>query len=786
MRLRSLFSVIAAALLFTALAGVLLMTACNTRQDKAPALIPQPAEMKLQSGHFNLKPDARIAWSGGVEAAILAEQLAIILRPATGYELTTSGDAGGEVTVILDPGQEWKREEYRLEVERKSVTLTAGTAEGLFRGIQTFMQLLPPQVYGKTVTGGVKWTMPCISVTDNPRFEWRGMHLDVSRHFFDVEFVKRYIDILAMHKLNVFHWHLVDDQGWRIEIKKYPKLTEVGAWRVDREDKTWNSREPQKPGEKATYGGFYTQEEISEVVAYAAARYITVVPEIEMPAHVGSALAAYPEYSCTGGPFTVPPGGVWPITDIYCAGKDETFTFLEDVLTEVMALFPSEYIHIGGDEADKTEWAKCRYCKARISKEGLANTDELQSYFVKRIEKLLSSNGRKLIGWDEILQGGLAPEATVMSWQGFEGGVAAAYSGHKAVMVPASHCYLSVYQGDPETEPESFRGMLTLKKVYSFEPVPPELSPEEAKFIIGAQGCLWTEYITDGKTAEYMLLPRLTALSEAVWSPAEERSWEGFNGRLPKMMERFDAAGINYSRGSYRVDMSASYDDASGSIILEMTSEQPSPEIRYTTDGTDPGPGSPVYSEPLKMSGKAEARAAIFDKGVKIGGISTKSININKATGMKVQYNIPFSEKYRGFGDRTLVNGISGSGDFNDGHWQGFEGTDLDVVIDLGSETAVTSVSSGYKAAVGSWIFLPKSVEYSLSSDGTNFTVPRVIMTEVMPDDQGNRTETYFESFPAVSARYVRVTARGQITCPPWHAGAGNKAWLFCDEIVVE
>ena len=772
--------------IFTAVASVLLLVACNQRQDKSPALIPLPVEMKLKSGHFTLDREACITWSGGVTSAIMAEELASALRPATGFALTTSEGTDGEIRLVIDAGTEWHKEEYSLEVKRKSMTLSAGTPEGLFRGIQTVIQLLPPQIFGKETADGVKWTMPCITVTDYPRFGWRGMHLDVSRHFFDVEFIKRYIDILAMHKLNVFHWHLVDDQGWRIEIKKYPKLTEVGAWRIDREGMPWDSREPQNPGEKATYGGFYTQDEIREVVDYAARKYITVVPEIEMPAHVGSALAAYPEYSCTGGPFTVPPGGVWPITDIYCAGKDETFTFLEDVLTEVMELFPSEYIHVGGDEADKTEWKKCPDCQARIREEGLKDEHELQSYFIKRIEKFLSSRGRRLIGWDEILQGGLAPDATVMSWQGFEGGMAAARSGHKAVMTPVSYCYFNVYQGDPATEPESFRGLLTLKKVYSFEPVPPELSAEEDDFIIGAQGCLWTEYISDGTTAEYMILPRLTALSEVVWSPAEKRDWDGFNLRLTKMMQRFDAAGINYSRGSYHVDMSASWDEATGDITLEMTSEQPSPEIRYTTDDTDPVAGSPVYDKPLKMTGKATVKAAIFHDGKMMGGISTKSININKATGMKVQYNKSFSDRYRGHGDRTLVNGINGSGDFNDGQWQGFEGTDMDVIIDLGKVTEVSLIGSTYMAAVGSWIFLPKSVEYSWSADGNTYNDLPPLMTSVDPALQGKMNGPYFTAFPAVNARYIRVIARGEITCPPWHAGAGSKAWLFCDEIIVE
>ncbi len=527
-----------------------ILISCETKQKVLPAIIPLPVQMETAGGAFILQPSTRINYTGGNEAAAVAEHLAGLLRPATGFALKASEGNGGDIRLLIDTSGVWKPEEYRLTVKKRNVTLTAATPDGLFRGVQTIRQLLPPQIESSILVSDVKWIMPCVSVNDYPRFEWRGMHLDVSRHFFDVEFIKRYIDILALHKLNVFHWHLVDDQGWRIEIKKYPRLTEVGAWRVDREDRPWNAREPQQPGEKATYGGFYTQEEIKEIVAYAAERYITVVPEIEMPAHVGSALAAYPEYSCTGGPFTVPPGGVWPITDIYCAGKEETFTFLEDVLTEVTELFPSQYIHIGGDEADKTEWRRCPECQARIRKEGLGDEDELQSYFVKRIEQFLISKGRKLIGWDEILQGGLAPEATVMSWQGFEGGITAARSGHHAVMTPVSHCYFNVYQGDPATEPASFSGLITLKKVYSFEPVPAELTAEEGKFIIGAQGCLWTEYVTDGKTAEHMILPRLTALSEVVWSSPESRTWEGFSTRLPKMMERFDALGLAYSKES--------------------------------------------------------------------------------------------------------------------------------------------------------------------------------------------------------------------------------------------
>ena len=526
------------------------IVSCTTEPTSKPVIIPQPVKMEQGKGTFTLRPSAEINYTGGEWAKNEAGFLAEMLRPATGFALETEEGTDGAINLVIDTALKMNPEGYLLTVEKKKVTLTGCTPAGLSRGLQTIRQLLPPEIESSTIISGVKWSMPCISITDYPRFAWRGMHLDVSRHFFDVDFIKRYIDILAMHKMNIFHWHLVDDQGWRIEIKKYPRLTEVGAWRVDREDKPWNLRPPQQPGEKATYGGFYTQEEIKEVVAYAAERHINVVPEIEMPAHVSSALAAYPEYSCTGGPFTVPPGSVWPITDIYCAGKDETFAFLEDILTEVMELFPSPYIHIGGDEADKTEWRKCPDCQARIRKEGLKDEAELQSYFVKRMQKFLNSKGRNLIGWDEILEGGLAPGAAVMSWRGFDGGIEAAKAGHDVVMTPVSHTYFNLYQADPATEPLAYRGIITLEKVYLFEPVPAGLSEDEAKHIIGAQACLWTEMVTDGNTAEYMILPRLTALSEVLWSTPESRNWEKFNIRMPMIMERFEVMGLNYSKSA--------------------------------------------------------------------------------------------------------------------------------------------------------------------------------------------------------------------------------------------
>jgi len=769
----------------TALIAIVALFTISCNKKENISIIPIPVSIVEGKGTFELRPDAIINYNDD-EAASTASFLAGMLNPATGYEITTAKGTEGSVSLNIVTGKEWKPEEYELIVTKKQVTINAGTSDGLFRGIQTLRQLLPAEIESKEKTKSVKWTVPCVKINDYPRFAWRGMHLDVSRHFFDVDFVKRYIDLIAMHKMNVFHWHLVDDQGWRIEIKKYPKLTETGAWRVDREDKLWNEREAQKPGEKATYGGFYTQEQVKEIVAYAAERHITIVPEIEMPAHVTSALAAYPQYSCTGGPFTVTTGGVWPITDIYCAGNDSTFKFLENVLTEVMDIFPSEYIHIGGDEAARAEWKKCPKCQARIRKEGLKDEAELQSYFIKRMEKFVSSKGRKIIGWDEILDGGIAPGAAVMSWRGFEGGIAAAKSGHKVVMAPVSHCYFDYYQGDPTTEPLSIGGYTTLAKVYSFEPVPQELTPEEARYVIGAQANLWTEYISTPSHAEYMVLPRMTALSEVLWSPAEKRNWSDFSKRLINMYRRFDLMGVNYSHGTYNVSIDCSFDNKTNAFIVTLSSEQFKPDIRYTTDGSEPTATSKKYVKPFKITSTSNIKAAVIADGRIMGTPSVKEVKITLSTGKKVVYNQQCSTRYKGCGDVTLVNGISGSKRISDGQWQGFEGNDMDVTIDLGKETSFSKITAGFLAAPGSWIFLPESVIFSVSGDGTSFTQIGTRVTEKRPLDQA--PEHVDVSFDTVSlnARYVKIVARNIGTCPTGHEGEGGKAWIFTDEIMVE
>ena len=515
-------------------------------------LIPKVQKMKLGESSFEFDKSTRFIVENAEQEAI-AGQLASLFAKAAGWkpEILIGGSKGSN-HVYFKTDLTFGDEAYSLEVQKDRIQIKASKPAGFFYAMQTLRQLLPAEIENSTKQEKVEWLVPVISISDSPAFKWRGYLFDVVRHFFPKQDVFKMIDNIALHKFNILHLHLVDDQGWRIEIKKYPRLTEIGAWRVDREDKNWNSRPKQEPGEKATYGGFYTQQDIKEIVAYARSRYITVVPEIEMPAHVTSALAAYPQYSCKGGPFTVPSGGVWPITDIYCAGNDSTFLFLEDVLSEVIELFPSKYIHIGGDEATKTEWEKCPKCQNRIKIEGLKNVGELQSYFIKRIEKFINSKHKIALGWDEILEGGLPAEATVMSWRGYKGGIEAANQGHDVVMTPTSECYFDYYQGPKDQEPEAGGGFIPLKKVYKFNPVPPGLSAEAAKHILGGQANLWAEYIPNIKHAEYMTFPRLAAMAEVLWSPKETRNWNDFSNRIELFMKRYDQMGINYSKTSFK------------------------------------------------------------------------------------------------------------------------------------------------------------------------------------------------------------------------------------------
>lgn len=492
------------------------------------------------AGRFELTAKTRIEGCFA-ETRLLAEAL----RPATGFDLpvTEAGDADSAIRLFLVDSAEQMDGAYRLKVLPGRVELSAATRAGLFYGIQTLLQLLPAEIFLEAERPG-PWTIPAVEIEDRPRFGWRGMHLDCARHFMPKEFVKKFIDLLALHKMNVFHWHLTEDQGWRIEIKKHPKLTEVAAWRSETLIGHNNNTPPRYDGTR--HGGFYTQDDVREIVAYAARRHITVVPEIEMPGHSQAVLAAYPELGCTGGPYHV--RKIWGVSeDVFCAGEDKVFQFLENVLSEVMELFPGEFIHIGGDECLKMNWEKCPKCQARIKAEGLADTHELQSWFIRRMETFLNRHGRRLIGWDEILEGGLAPNATVMSWRGTEGGVKAIKEGHDTVFATNSHTYFDYFQSqDTFAEPLAIGGFLPIEKVYAYEPIPDGLTLAEAAHILGVQGQLWTEYMETPKQVEYMAFPRMSALSEVAWSPKQGKDYSDFRRRMPEHLRRLYVLDVNY------------------------------------------------------------------------------------------------------------------------------------------------------------------------------------------------------------------------------------------------
>ena len=536
-------------------------------------------------------------------------------------------------------------ESYTLSVTPQQILIRATSGAGLFYGLQTLLQLAQP-------SGAGSYSIASVEIEDTPRFAYRGLMLDVSRHFSTKEFIKKQIDALAYYKINRLHLHLTDAAGWRLEIKKYPLLTEFAAWRTDPTWKQWwnGGRKYVRFDAPGAYGGYYTQDDIREILEYARQHYITVIPEIEMPSHSEEVLAAYPQLSCSGEPYK---------NSDFCVGNEETFTFLENVLTEVMELFPSEYIHIGGDEAGKSAWKTCPKCQKRMKDEHLANVDELQSYLIHRIEKFLNNHGRHLLGWDEILQGGIAPNATVMSWRGEEGGIAAVTSGHRAIMTPGAYCYLDSYQDAPYSQPEAIGGYLPLKKVYSYNPVPASLTAEQAKLVYGVQGNLWVEYIPTPEHVEYMIYPRILALAETAWSAPERKSWPDFYTRALSAVADLQA------KGYHPFDLKK--------------------EI-----GSRPESLQPVS---------------------------------HLALGKKVIYNSPYSSHYPAQGNTALTDGIRGDWTYGDGSWQGFISDNrLDVTIDMEKETSIHSVTAAFMQVVGAEVFLPETVVISISDDGTHFT----------------------------------------------------------------
>jgi hexosaminidase len=745
--------------------------------EKDIQIVPKPSQVLIKTGVFQFSKDTKFVANGDFQKDA-ATALISKFETAAGWrpQITASAPVANFIQFKIDPNL--KNEAYILDVNQKSITITAKGNAGFIYGLESIRQLLPEAIESKYVVSSAKWEIPSVTITDEPRFKWRGFMMDLSRHFFDKNYILATIDRLAMHKMNVLHLHLVDDQGWRIEIKRYPKLTEVGAWRVDQENTSWNARLTTNPDEKGTYGGFLTQEELKEIVKYAATKNIEVIPEIEMPAHVSSAIASYPELACFDQRIGVPSGGLWPITDIYCAGKETTFEFLQNVLDEVMTIFPSKYIHIGGDEATKTNWAKCPHCQKRIKDEHLKDVGELQSYFVKRIEKYINSKGKKLIGWDEILEGGVNPSATIMSWRGEKIGAEAAEKGHDVIMTPESPCYLNFYQGPQNEEPLAFDAYNPLNKVYEFDPVA-AMTPAQASHVLGGQGNLWAEHIAGPKDSEYMLFPRLAALSETLWSTKESRNWNDFTTRLTSLLKRYDYLGINYAKSAYLVTAVSNFDLAKKQINVTLKNEFPNPDIRYVIGDKTIDHHAIKYVSPIEFKETTVFKASLFQNDKPVGKTFTDTIIFHKAVAQKVSYLTPYNQSYKGDGPFCMVNSIRGSKNFHDGQWQAWLVNDMELVVDLGKEDSVEQVILGTLESQGAGVNFPTEVRVFISNDGYKYLqvgkIVRPYAVNPIPE-----LKDFKINFQKQNARFVKVIATNLKKSPK-----GESSWIFVDEVLV-
>lgn len=746
-------------------------------------IIPYPNQLIPDSGYFN--PDNRtllVFPADNPEISKLALQFSAQIRTVSGIKLVTSQKLypkNQKRIEFVQTGSAFTTDEaYRLKITPELIRIEAKSGNGFFYALQTIYQLLPPQVYGNKKVSGLKWKVPAAEIADSPRFAYRGLHLDVCRHFFPIEFIKKYIDAMAIHKLNIFHWHLTDDQGWRIEIKKYPRLTEIGSKRDETLIDYYYKDFPQQFDGKP-YGGFYTQAEAREIVAYAKARYITVIPEIELPGHALAALASYTYLSCNQDS-TYKVATKWGIfKDVYCP-RDSTFNFLEDVLTEVMAVFPSNYIHIGGDECPKDSWKNSAECQALIKNLKLKDENELQSYFVERIEKFINSKGRRIIGWDEILEGGLAPNATVMSWRGINGGIAAAKSGHNVIMTPGAYCYFDKFQADPGNEPVTIGGYLPLKNVYQFEPVPTELSAEEANYIVGAQANVWTEYMPTSQRVEYMAFPRVAAMAEVLWSNKENKDWERFRGNMITEFDRYKAINIQPCKAFFEVQIQPVI-NAEGKMQVELRCDDPEAQIHYSLNSNAPTFNDSTYTKPVLLSASTTISAAAFVKGKSVGRLLSKFVQVSKLTGLPYTQNIT-NTWYTGVNKYALTDGILGNTN-DDIRWVGIgSGSDAIINIDMKTSQPIERFSVGLLSAPAFCVLLPPEIKLFGSVDGADYQL--LSQTQLTPAVTGTWTISRPElTFPTTNVRFLRLEVKNAGICPADHLNGGVGSKLFLDEI---
>lgn len=714
-------------------------------------IIPKPINVSYGKSSINLT-ELNLFTEEGIDNIV--QLFALETEKYFGLESHILQEASkGVIHIDLDSTYSSNPEAYELKIEASGIYLRSTSKTGISRGFQTLKQLL----YQYQDKENNSFSLPELTIKDAPAFQHRGMLLDVCRHFFDKEVIKKYIDLLAYYKMNVLHWHLTEDQGWRIEIDKYPLLTEIGAWRTD------------SAGNK--YGGYYSKEEIKEIVSYAEERQITIIPEIELPGHSQAALAAYPQFSCKKHDIEVI--NDWGVfKEIYCAGNDSTFQFLEDVLTEVMELFPSKYIHIGGDEAPKFRWENCKKCQRRIADESLHNEHGLQSYFISRIEKFLNENERELIGWDEILEGGLSPNATLQSWRGFEYGTTAAKADHQVIMSPTSHCY---FDYDLKA--------IDLEKVYQFDPIPADLPKDKASYIIGGEGNMWTEHVPNESVLDSKVFPRLLAMSEVLWSYPKERDFEPFLDRVQNQYPYLESQGVEYGLEGEAVRLEIMEENKQ--FYLKLKPGVPKLELKYRTNEKQE---YQAYKEPISITFSGKLQVQAFKQEKAYGNVFEQEVVQHNALGIVPQYTHSFNKWYTAGGETGLTNGLMASLDFRDGNWQGFYGNDLEVIIDLKDTLAIRRVSANFYQYNNAWIFFPKQIKVFSSFDGENWHLLQTKVISTPAEKRGKFMETVSFQFmrESLGGRYIKFYAENLKTVPDWHEAAGSKAWIFVDEIIIQ
>lgn len=743
------------------------------------AIVPYPTQFVPGTGNYHFSSKTTFAVENAEQAKVAEGFIGLFTRAAGFTPKLKVGSAKGDVRFVTDSSL--KSEAYQLEVTPKGILIKASDAKGFFYALQTMRLLLPASIEGTQVVKAT-WAVPAMKVNDEPRFEYRGLMLDVARYFIPKENVLRIIDCMAMLKVNKLHFHLTDDNGWRIEIKKYPRLTEVGAWRVDHTDVPFHSRRNPKPGEPTPVGGFFTQEEIKEIVAYAAARQIEVIPEIEMPAHANAALASYPQLAC---PVVDKFIGVLPglggdhADIIFCAGNDSAYTVIQDILDEVMTLFPSRYIHLGGDEARKTHWEKCPLCQERMKQEQLATEEDLQGYFMKRVGAYVRSKGRQVMGWDELTNASMPEGAVIFGWRGMgEAAMKAAEQGHEFVMTPARALYVIRYQGPQWFEPLTYFGNITLKDVYDYEPVQKDWKPEYIPLLKGVQASLWTEFCNKPEDADYLIFPRLAALAEVAWARPENKNWNTFLKALDNYNEHLAVKGVGYAHSMYNIQHTVKSVDGQLQVSLECI--RPDVDIRYTVDGSEPSANSLRYESTLVVDKPLTVKCATFADGKQMGQTLVLPINWNKATAKPVIDGL--SNEY------VLTNGLRGSLKYTDFEWCTWAKNDtISFTVDLQKEEKLHTFTLGCITCYGMAAHKPALIKVSVSTDNLKYReVGEIRFTPEEIFREGTYIDDCSLMLDGVQARYVRVMAKGAGICPPEHVRPGQEARMYFDEVIIE